>query len=108
MADGTYVLTSAVDYGCDGGTSSAPAVKATAQVAGGCLQFVLTGPFGTDAGTVNVTYTASETVAFSGNTVMTTPQCPQVQSAASETYTATATTLTLLSTKGYVQVFTKQ
>ncbi|MGH7440553.1 MAG: hypothetical protein ACRENE_33095 [Polyangiaceae bacterium] len=110
VVDGTYVLTSAVDYECEGGVSTAPAVKATAQFAGGCLQLVLTGAFATpDAGTQEVTYTGSTAVSFSGNTFMSTPQCPQAQPAVTgQTYTATATTLTYLSAQGYLQVFTKQ
>jgi hypothetical protein len=56
-----------------------------------------------------MTYTGSETVAYSGNAITTTTQCPQVQAATTgQTYTATATTMTFLSAQGYLQVFTKQ
>jgi hypothetical protein len=106
VVDGTYVLTSAVDYSCgDAATPPLPPAAATAKITGGCLQFIIAESNG-DGGTIVAT--ASETVAYSGTSITTTPVCPAAAAASSQTYTATATTFSYLSTAGFLQVFTKQ
>lgn len=102
IADGTYVLTAATDYACEGGPPPG-SVSFALVVAGGCLNDVIT--VADDAGTQMVT--ESSQLSVSGTTFTLNRQCPSARTDV-VSYSATSTGFTTLSSLDVFEVYTKQ
>ena len=89
IADGTYVLTSVTDFGCPDGGPPIPLAE-TVVVAGGCLEFAIAEE---DGGvTASLNYVAS----IQGAQLTTTEVCPTPMPAVPVSFTATATSIEIL------------
>jgi hypothetical protein len=103
IADGTYVLTAATDYACEGGPP--PGIGSVAVViTGGCFNDVVTFPV-FDGGTESAT--ESSQLSVSGTTFTLNRVCPSPETTV-VSYSATSTEFTTLSSLGVLEVYTKQ